>query len=220
MSLGRRRPAGAQRTGTPADLLVVGLGNPGADYAGTRHNAGAVAVEVLAQRHGGRLRSRRGLSALTDEVRIEGRRVALAFPQTYMNDSGGAVRKLVARFGIDDLRRLVVIHDELDLPTGRVQVRVGGGLAGHKGLRSIRDCLRATSFVRIRIGVGRPPSAAAGADYVLSQPRSADRDALRAAAARAADAAEAIAAEGPERAMNTFNVRSGDVREGRPGDAG
>ena len=207
MSLSRRRPAGAPRTGTPADLLVVGLGNPGAGYAGTRHNAGATAVEVLADRHGGHLRRRPRLPALTDEVRIEGRRVALAFPQTYMNVSGEAVRKLMRRFGIDDLQRLVVIHDELDLPTGRVQVRVGGGLAGHKGLRSIRDHLRATDFVRIRIGIGRPPSAAAGADYVLSRPASSDRDALAAAAIRAADAAEVIATDGVERAMNVFNVR-------------
>ena len=207
MSLRRRRPAGTPRTGTPADLLVVGLGNPGERYVGTRHNIGAAAVEVLAERHGGHLRRRPRLPALTDEVRIEGRRVALAFPQTYMNVSGEAVRKLMRRFGIDDLQRLVVIHDELDLPTGRVQVRVGGGLAGHKGLRSIRDHLRATSFVRIRIGIGRPPSAAAGADYVLSRPASADRDALAAAAVTAADAVEVIATGGAERAMNTFNAR-------------
>ena len=101
----------------------------------------------------------------------------------------------------------MVIHDELDLPTGRVQVRVGGGPAGHNGLRSIRDHLRATSFVRIRIGIGRPPSAAAGADYVLSRPAPADREALATAAGRAADAAEVIATDGVERAMNTFNVR-------------
>jgi len=183
------------------------LGNPGENYAGTRHNAGAAAVEVLAKRHGGHLRRRPRLPALTDEVRIEGRRVALAFPQTYMNVSGEAVGKLVRRFGVEDLQRLVVIHDELDLPTGRVQVRVGGGLAGHKGLRSIRDHLRAADFVRIRIGIGRPPSAAAGADYVLGRPGSADRGALGAAAATAADAAEVIATEGVERAMNTFNVR-------------
>ncbi len=207
MSLRRRRPAGAPRTGTPADLLVVGLGNPGAEYAGTRHNAGAAALEALAGRHGGHLRRRARIPALTDEVRIEGRRVALALPQTYMNASGEAVAKLTARFGIEDLQRLVVIHDELDLPAGRVHIRVGGGLAGHNGLRSIRDHLRATSFARIRIGIGRPPSAAAGADYVLSRPGSRDREVLAAAAATAADAAEAIATDGVERAMNTFNAR-------------
>ena len=207
MSLRRRRSAGAQRTGTPADLLVVGLGNPGPNYAATRHNAGAFAVELLADRHGGRLRRRPRMPALTDEVRIEGRRVALAFPQTYMNGSGEAVRKLLARYGIDDLARLVVIHDELDLPAGRVRIRVGGGLAGHNGLRSIRDHLRAVSFVRVRIGIGRPPSAEAGADYVLSRPPARDRDVLAAASARAADAAAAIATGGVTAAMNTFNAR-------------
>ncbi len=206
MSLRRRRPAGTQRTGTPADLLVVGLGNPGPTYAATRHNAGAAAVEILADRYGGRLRRRPRMPALTDEVRIEGRRVALAFPQTYMNGSGEAVRKLLARYGIDDLGRLVVIHDELDLATGRVQVRVGGGLAGHNGLRSIRDHLRATSFVRVRIGIGRPPSREAGADYVLTRPPARERDALASAAGRAADAAAEIATAGVEAAMNTFNV--------------
>ena len=135
-------------------------------------------MEVLAERHGGRLRRRPRMPALTDEVRVEGRRLALAFPQTYMNGSGEAVQRLLARYGIDDLARLVVIHDELDLPTGRVQIRVGGGLAGHNGLRSIRDHLRATSFVRVRIGIGRPPSPEAGADYVLSRPPAREREAL------------------------------------------
>lgn len=207
MSLRRRRPTGTQRTGTPADLLVVGLGNPGANYAASRHNAGAAAVEILAGRHGGRLRRRPRMPALTDEVRLDGRRVALAFPQTFMNNSGEAVRKLVARYGIDDLARLVVVHDDLDLATGRVQVRVGGGLAGHNGLRSIRDHLRATSFVRVRVGIGRPPSREAGADYVLSRPPARERAALDAAAGRAADAVEAIAAAGAAAAMNTFNAR-------------
>ena len=207
MSLRRRRPAGAQRTGTPSDLLVVGLGNPGPTYAATRHNAGAAAVEILAGRHAGRLRRRPRMPALTDEVRIEGRRVALAFPQTYMNGSGEAVRKLLDRYGIDDLARLVVIHDELDLPAGRVRIRVGGGLAGHNGLRSIRDHLRSTSFVRVRIGIGRPPNPAAGADYVLSRPPARDLETLAAASALAADAASAIATGGVESAMNTFNAR-------------
>ena len=207
MSLRRRRPAGAQRTGTPADLLVVGLGNPGPTYAATRHNLGAAAVEILAERYGGRLRRRPRMPALTDEVRIEGRRVAAAFPQTYMNGSGEAVRKLLVRYGIDDMARLVVIHDELDLAAGRVQIRLGGGLAGHNGLRSIRDHLRDTSFVRVRVGIGRPPSAAAGADYVLSRPPARDRDALASAAGRAAEAAAAIATAGVAAAMNTFNAR-------------
>ena len=206
MSLRRRRPAGTQRTGTPTDLLIVGLGNPGAEYTSTRHNVGAAAVEILASRHGGRLRSRSRLPALADEVRIEGHRVALAFPQTYMNRSGEAVGRLLGRYGIDDLQRLVVIHDELDLPTGRVQVRQGGGLAGHNGLRSIRDHVRSPAFSRVRIGIGRPPSPQVGAKYVLSRPSAAEREVLAAAADRAADAAEAIATGGVESAMNAFNA--------------
>src|ERR1700681_2681913 len=108
----RRGSRSTERTGTPADLLVVGLGNPGAEYAGTKHNVGAEVVELLAKRHGGRLRKRKE-RALVDEVTIDGRRVALAIPLTYVNDSGHAVDALVRRFGVDP-ERLVVVHDELD----------------------------------------------------------------------------------------------------------
>src|SRR5690349_11767207 len=129
------------RTGTAADLLVVGLGNPGAEYERTRHNVGAEVVELLARRYGGKLKKGRE-RALVDEVRIDGKRVALAFPQTYMNDSGLSVSPLVRRYGIEDLARLVVVHDELDLPVGVVRVKEGGGLAGHNGLRSIKAHLK------------------------------------------------------------------------------
>src|SRR5687768_12021483 len=125
---------GAERRGTPADLLVVGLGNPGAEFAGTRHNAGADVVALLADRHGGRLKREKKSTALVAEVTIAGRRTALAFPQTYMNESGTSVGALVRRFGITEPARVVVVHDELDLPLGRIQVKEGGGLAGHKGL--------------------------------------------------------------------------------------
>src|SRR5206468_4358962 len=127
------------RTGTAADLLVLGLGNPGAEYAGTRHNVGADVVELLATRHGERLRKGRE-RALVAEVRLGGRRMALAFPQTYVNDSGLAAAGLIRRFGIpaDGLDRLVVVHDELDLPVGRLQVKLGGGLAGHNRLKAIQ----------------------------------------------------------------------------------
>src|SRR5437016_5483119 len=167
------------RTGTPADHLVVGLGNPGAEYAGTRHNAGADVVALLAARHGERLKKAKE-RAVVAEVRIEGRRVALAFPQTYMNDSGLAVVPLVRRFGIplDQLERLVVVHDELDLPVGRLKVKVGGGLAGHNGLRSIKAHLHSDGFVRVRIGIGKPPGKAQGVDHVLKRPGKADRESL------------------------------------------
>ncbi|HVM01788.1 MAG TPA: aminoacyl-tRNA hydrolase [Acidimicrobiales bacterium] len=192
------------RTGTPADLLAVGLGNPGTQYAGTRHNVGADVVALLAGRHGGRLRKGREL-ALVDEVRVDGRRLALAFPQTYMNESGMAVAPLVRRFGIDDLARLVVVHDELDLPVGRIRVKVGGGLAGHNGLKSIKAHLRSDAFCRVRIGIGKPPGRREGVDHVLRAPGKAERELLAVAVEEAADAVEAILADGPAAAMNRFN---------------
>jgi len=194
------------RRGTPADLLVVGLGNPGPEYEGTRHNVGAEVAARLASRHGERLRSGKE-QALSAEARIAGKRVALAFPQTYMNDSGRSVAALIRRYGVDDLQNLVVVHDELDLPVGRLQVKVGGGIAGHNGLRSLREHLHSTEFLRVRIGVGRPPGRAQGADYVLRRPSKADRAELDVVVEEAADAVEAIVADGVAAAMTRFNQR-------------
>jgi PTH1 family peptidyl-tRNA hydrolase len=186
--------------------VVVGLGNPGDEYAHSRHNVGADTVALLAERHGGRLKAERGTHATAAEVRIAGRRVALAVPTTYMNESGQAVRPLVRRFGVEDhLDALVVVHDELDLPPGRVKLKLGGGTAGHNGLRSIQSHLHAADFVRLRIGVGKPPRPEAGADYVLRRPGKADRELLAVAIAEAADAVELLAAEGVEMAMNRVN---------------
>ena len=201
----RRRDHGA-RHGTPADLLVVGLGNPGAEYEGTRHNVGADVVARLAARHGERLK--RGKErALVAEARVDGRRVALAFPQTYMNESGASVAALVRRHGVDgDLHRLVVVHDELDLPTGRVKVKVGGGTAGHNGLKSIQAHLHSADFVRVRIGIGKPSSARQGADHVLSRPGKAERTELEVAVEEAADAVEMILHEGTAAAMTRYNA--------------
>jgi peptidyl-tRNA hydrolase, PTH1 family len=201
------RKGAAERRGTPADLLVVGLGNPGADYAASRHNAGARVVDLLADRHGGRLRLGKE-RALADEVRIDGKRVALAFPQTFYNDSGLAVAALVRRYGIEDTERLVVVHDELDLPPGKLKVKVGGGLAGNNGLRSIRSHLHSTDFVRVRIGVGKPPGRQDGADHVLRRPSKAEQANFEVTIQEAADAVEAILAEGPEAAMTRFNARA------------
>jgi len=185
---------------------VVGLGNPGAEYAGTRHNVGADVVALLASRHGERLRGGKEHS-LSAQARIDGHRVALAFPQTYMNDSGRAVAALLRRHGIDDLSRLVVVHDELDLPVGRLQLKEGGGIAGHNGLRSIKEHVHSVDFVRIRIGIGRPPGRQEGADHVLRRPTKAERDELEVVIAEAADAVELILAEGTAAAMNRFNQR-------------
>jgi peptidyl-tRNA hydrolase, PTH1 family len=199
----KRRTDGPRR-GTPADLLVVGLGNPGAEYARSRHNVGFETVDLLAERHGGRLRKGKE-RALVDEVRVGAKRVGLAQPITYMNDSGLAVAPLVRRFGIEDLHDLVVVQDELDLPVGKVKVKVGGGLAGHNGLRSIKAHLHDVDFVRIRIGVGKPPSKEQGADHVLKRVGKTERAILDQAVVAAADAVETMLTAGIDAAMERVN---------------
>ena len=194
-----------KHTDTPADLVVVGLGNPGEKFVGSRHNVGAEVVELLADRHGQSLSKSREAS-LVAEATVEARRVVLAFPQTFMNKSGEAVRALVRRWSIvDHLDRLVVIHDELDLPPGRIKVKHGGGLAGHNGLSSIKAHLHTAEFTRIRIGVGKPPSSQAGADYVLKRPGRIDRELLDDAVERAAEAALALLDQPVDMVMNRFN---------------
>jgi PTH1 family peptidyl-tRNA hydrolase len=195
----RRSP----RQGTPADLLVVGLGNPGEEYAKTRHNVGAEVVEVLAARHGGKLRKQKERS-LTDEVNVGGKRVALAIPLTYMNLAGEAVAPLVRRYGVEPAQ-LVVVQDEMDFELGRLQVKNGGGLAGHNGLKSIVAHLHTQDFVRVRIGIGKPPGSRQGADHVLRRFSKAERKEIDVTLEEAADAVEVILAEGVEVAMNRVN---------------
>ncbi len=191
------------RRGTPADLLVVGLGNPGAEYRGSRHNLGAEVVEVLAQRHGARLRKRKE-HALVDEITLDGRRIALAVPLTYVNDSGNAVGALVRRFGVTP-EQVVVVHDELDLPVAELKVKSGGGLAGHNGLRSIVSHLHTQDFQRVRIGVGKPDSKERGVDHVLNRFGKRERAEVDVTVEQAADAVETIARDGVDAAMNRFN---------------
>jgi len=197
---------GGQRRGTPSDVLVIGLGNPGAEYEHSLHNAGAATVAELARRAGTTLRKGRE-RALVAEITLAGKRVALAFPMTFVNMSGEAAVALVKRFGIDDVGDVVVVHDELDLEPGIVRVKVGGGLAGHNGLKSIKQHLHTDAFVRVRIGVGKPPGRTMGADHVLRRLPKALREELAVSVQVAADAVEAIAADGPEAAMTRFNVR-------------
>jgi PTH1 family peptidyl-tRNA hydrolase len=183
----------------------VGLGNPGTEYAHTRHNAGADVIALLASRHGERLK-RAKEHALVAEARVDGKRLALAFPQTYVNESGRAVTPLVRRFGISELDHLVVVHDELDLPLGVVRVKAGGGLAGHNGLRSIKAYLHDDGFTRVRIGINKPPGGKEhGADHVLRTPSRRDRTELDVSIEVAADAVECILAEGVAAAQNRFN---------------
>lgn len=195
-----------ERRGTPADVLVVGLGNPGKDFDGTRHNVGAETVDVLARRHGQVLRKGKE-RAMVAEVHIAARRVALAFPLTYMNLSGESVQLLVRRYGITEGDQLVIIHDELDLDVGRLKLKQGGGLAGHNGLRSVVQHLGTTDFVRLRIGVGRPPTSQSGKEYVLRRPGKAEQVRLDLAVAEAADAVEHLVAHGVDATMNVVNRR-------------
>jgi PTH1 family peptidyl-tRNA hydrolase len=191
-----------------ADLLVVGFGNPGAEYAGTRHNVGAEVVDLLARRHGGSLTKGKH-KALAGEVRVGGVAVALAVPQTYYNESGSSVAQLLRWYDVEDPQRLVVVHDELDLPPGRLKVKVGGGLAGNNGLRSVKAHLHTDDFVRVRIGVGKPPGRMQGADHVLKRPGKAERAELDVVVEEAADAVELIATAGVERAMERYNQTPG-----------
>ena len=148
-----------------APWLVVGLGNPDDEYAGTRHNAGAMVVARLAERAGAKLKRSRNRAQVA-EIRAGDERVVLARPTSYVNESGGPV-SLLARWYKTPLERIIVVHDEIDLAEGRLQVRRGGGTAGHNGLKDIVKALGSPDFFRVRIGVGRPPGRKDPADYVL-----------------------------------------------------
>ena len=187
------------------DLLVVGLGNPGPGYAADRHNVGFMVCSELARRHGGSWR--RKFSGELAELRIDARRVALLEPCTFMNESGRSVGPAV-RFFKAPPERLLVVHDEVDLEPGRLQVRLGGGLAGHNGLKSVAQTLGTQEFLRLRVGVGRPERGDRRrlADFVLSGfPPEVEVGSL---VARAADAVEAVALDGLEEAQQRFNERS------------
>ena len=163
-------------------------------------------VGLLANRHHAPMR--RGKErALVAEARIDGKLLALAFPQTFVNLSGEAVARLVRRYGVEkDLDRLVVVHAELDLPAGRVKIKEGGGTAGHNGLESIRAHLHSGAFIRVRIGIGKPPGRQSGADYVLKPARKAEQMELDVAVVEAAEAVETIFTEGVAAAMNKVNT--------------
>ena len=203
-----RRKGAARRRGTPVDLLVVGLANPGVEYQGTRHNVGGDAVRVLAERSQARLKVEPRQRAELCEITVGNARVGLAVPTTYMNESGDALPSLLERTGVEELSHLLVVHDELDLEPGRLQLKVGGGNAGHNGLRSIASTLGSGDFLRLRIGVGKPPSKQAGANWVLSRARGDDAAALDVALEKAADGIALLAQEGVDRAMAALNTRA------------
>ena len=193
------------RRGEPAstlDLVVAGLGNPGREYEQTRHNVGWLVADELARRHGGSFRSK--FSGRVAEVRLGDLRLALLKPETYMNESGRSVGA-AARFFKVEPEQVLVVHDDVDLETGRLQARRGGGLAGHNGLRSLGQYLGSQDFLRLRVGVGRPGRGdrRSVADWVLSPfaPEE-DPDAL---VSQSADAVETIVSDGLEAAQQRFN---------------
>ena len=188
---------------------MVGLGNPGPGYAGNRHNVGAMVLDELAARAGVRLSPGKGARsrALSGEGRLAGRRVVLARPLTYMNESGSPVRGLLDYHHLpaDDL---VVVHDELDLPFATVRLKRGGGEGGHNGLRSITRSSGTKDYLRVRVGIGRPPGRQDPADFVLKDFSATERKELDLLIVDAADAAEALVARGLEAAQNDVHARS------------
>jgi PTH1 family peptidyl-tRNA hydrolase len=191
-----------RRQGSSLDLLVVGLGNPGREYERHRHNVGAMVADELARRHGGSWRSK--FSGRIAEIRLDGHKLALLEPQTYMNDSGRSVGAAAAFFKVVP-EAVLVVHDESDLELGRLQLRLGGGLAGHNGLRSIAQHLKTQEFLRLRVGVGRPERGDPRplADFVLSDFE--PHEDVETIVSRAADAVETLDAAGLEVAQREFN---------------
>jgi peptidyl-tRNA hydrolase, PTH1 family len=183
--------------------IIAGLGNPGPAYAETRHNAGQMVLAVLAERMGARFKSHRSRNDIA-EGRLAGQPVTLARPQSYMNLSGGPVAALAAFYKLP-AQRVVVLHDELDIPFGAVRLKLGGGDNGHNGLRSVTASLGTRDYYRVRFGIGRPPGRMDPADYVLREFSPAERKELPFAIDRCADAAETLITKGLTEAQNTYH---------------
>ena len=193
------------RSGDMQRTLIVGLGNPGKKYARTRHNVGTDAIELLAQRLHVSLKVGRDRAQVV-ETRIGDEAVVLAIPTTWMNESGEAVGPIARRYKIP-AANIIIIHDELDLEPGAVKLKMGGGLAGHNGLKSVSQHLGTNDYARVRIGVGKPTSKEQGADHVLSSIPPAERKILDVAVETACDAVERIMKEGLDAAMREYNAR-------------
>jgi PTH1 family peptidyl-tRNA hydrolase len=186
--------------------LVVGLGNPGGEYEHTRHNVGFRIVERVAARHRIVLRRERRLHAHLGVGTIAGAETALLEPQTYMNLSGRAVLAVLDAYPLDPATDLLVVYDDLDLPFGRLRLRTAGGAGGHNGLGDIQDQLGRSDFARLRFGIGRPPAGEDPVAYVLAPFTADEATSLEDRLERAADAVEAVIAEGALRAMNRVNA--------------
>jgi PTH1 family peptidyl-tRNA hydrolase len=201
------------------DALVVGLGNPGKEYARTRHNVGEETVRLLATRHGGSWKAATRDRSLISDVTFGGRRVLLAFPTTYMNDSGIAVRALMKRHGVDDVTALVVVHDELDLPPGQMKLKQGGGNGGHNGLKDIQAQLGAGDFWRLRLGIGHPGVKAEVVNYVLRKPPADEREAIERNIDDSLKLLEPLLAGEMERVVMKLHAKPARPKPPRPADA-
>jgi PTH1 family peptidyl-tRNA hydrolase len=184
--------------------LVVGLGNPGPGYAGNRHNAGHLVLDLLAERVGARFKAHRGRADVV-EGRLVGVRAVLAKPKSYMNLTGGPTAALRDFFKVP-VERVVVVHDELDIPFGAVRLKRGGGDNGHNGLRSVTSALGSKDYLRVRVGIGRPPGRQDPADFVLKDFSTVERKELPLLVDRAADAVEALLSGSLESAQNSFHA--------------
>jgi PTH1 family peptidyl-tRNA hydrolase len=185
--------------------LIVGLGNPGPSYSGHRHNVGAMAVDELAVRTSARLRSHRA-QASAAEVRIDSQSAVLGKPKTFMNESGGPVAGLLSFYKVP-VNNLIVIHDDLDIPFAEVRLKLGGGEGGHNGLRSISKSVGTRDYLRVRVGIGRPPGRMDAADYVLHDFSSAERSEVPLLIGDAADAVEHLVADGLAAAQQEWHSR-------------
>ena len=183
--------------------LIVGLGNPGSQYAGNRHNAGFMVVDVLAARMGGRFKAHKHRADAV-EGRLGETRAILIKPKTFMNESGGPVAALRSFFSVP-IAQVIVVHDELDLEAGVVRVKLGGGDNGHNGLRSVTKSLGSKDYLRVRLGVGRPPGQMDPADYMLRDVPAAQREELRLQVEIAADVVESLVSRGLEVTQNFFH---------------
>jgi len=197
---------------TAGRWLVAGLGNPPGEYAGTRHNVGAELVERLAQDAGTGLSRNRRTGCRTAEVRLAGASVVLAVPETYMNLSGAPIQRAVGWYRIP-VEQVVVCHDDLDLPLGELRLKRGGGHAGHNGLKDVDRALGTREYLRVRIGVGRPPGSSAAADHVLRPFSASERDGVATVLATAAEAVGSLVADGLETTQNRYHGRTDVPRE-------
>jgi len=184
--------------------MVVGLGNPGSEYEKTRHNIGAMVLDVLSQRMGGKLTRNKKAAALTLEGRLNNHRLILVFPTTYMNRSGDAVSPLLKFYKIP-IENVIVLHDELDIPFEAIRLKLGGGDNGHNGLKSIRASLGTGEWLRVRLGIGRPPGSQDPAAFVLKAFSSIEASTVALFTARAADAVESLMSEGLAQSQSRYN---------------